>query len=95
MQVICTIYVWRVYVKNKDETMTSMAKRFKRIFAANNCIFFSIKLFGNKDVRKRIKLPSDMSLAMMQKSFLFSGHEPIYFIENKEKTLRASYDRGT
>ena len=27
--------------------------------------------------------------------FLFSGHEPIYFIENKEKTLRASYDRGT
>jgi hypothetical protein len=29
------------------------------------------------------------------KCFLFSGHEPIYFIENKEKTLRASYDRGT
>jgi hypothetical protein len=27
--------------------------------------------------------------------FPFSGHEPIYFIENKEKTLRASYDRGT
>jgi len=27
--------------------------------------------------------------------FLFSGREPIYFIENKEKTLRASYDRGT
>ncbi len=27
--------------------------------------------------------------------FLFSGHEPTYFIENKEKTLRASYDRGT
>jgi hypothetical protein len=29
--------------------------------------------------------------------FLFSGQEPIYFIENKEKTLRAraSYDRGT
>ncbi len=27
--------------------------------------------------------------------FLFSGHEPIYFIENKEKTLRASYDRST
>ncbi len=25
----------------------------------------------------------------------FSGHEPIYFIENKEKTLRASYDRDT
>jgi hypothetical protein len=32
---------------------------------------------------------------MTQKSFLFSGHEPIYFIENKEKTLLASYDRGT
>jgi hypothetical protein len=31
----------------------------------------------------------------MRKDFLFSGHEPIYFIENKEKTLRASYDRGT
>jgi hypothetical protein len=30
-----------------------------------------------------------------RKLFLFSGHEPIYFIENKEKTLRASYDRGT
>ncbi len=28
-------------------------------------------------------------------NILFSGHEPIYFIENKEKTLRASYDRGT
>ena len=27
--------------------------------------------------------------------FLFSGHENIYFIENKEKTLRASYYRGT
>ena len=26
---------------------------------------------------------------------LFSGHEPIYFIENKEKTLRVSYDRDT
>jgi hypothetical protein len=25
----------------------------------------------------------------------FSGHEPIYFIENKEKTLQASYDRDT
>ena len=28
-------------------------------------------------------------------SFLFSGHEPIYFTENKEKTLRVSYDRDT
>jgi hypothetical protein len=27
--------------------------------------------------------------------FQFNGHEPIYFIENKEKTLRASYDRDT
>ncbi len=27
--------------------------------------------------------------------FQFSGHENIYFIENKEKTLRASYDRDT
>jgi hypothetical protein len=27
--------------------------------------------------------------------FLFSGHEPIYFNENKEKTLRVSYDRDT
>jgi hypothetical protein len=27
--------------------------------------------------------------------FKFSGHEPLYFIENKEKTLGASYDRGT
>ncbi len=32
---------------------------------------------------------------MKEKNFQFSGHEPIYFIENKEKTLRASYDRGT
>ncbi len=31
----------------------------------------------------------------VEKFFQFSGHEPIYFIENKEKTLRASYDRGT
>jgi hypothetical protein len=29
------------------------------------------------------------------KGFQFSGHEPIYFIENKEKTLQASYDRDT
>ncbi len=27
--------------------------------------------------------------------FLFSEHEPIYFTENKEKTLRVSYDRDT
>ncbi len=27
--------------------------------------------------------------------FLFSGHEPLYFTENKEKTLRVSYDRDT
>jgi hypothetical protein len=27
--------------------------------------------------------------------FYFSGHEPLYFIENKEKTLRVSYDRDT
>ena len=33
--------------------------------------------------------------SLTNKLFLFSGHEPIYFIENKEKTLRASYDRGT
>ncbi len=30
-----------------------------------------------------------------QTLFQFSGHEPINFIENKEKTLRASYDRDT
>ncbi len=30
-----------------------------------------------------------------QSFFLFSGHEPIYFTENKEKTLRVSYDRDT
>ncbi len=27
--------------------------------------------------------------------FLFSRHEPLYFTENKEKTLRVSYDRDT
>ncbi len=27
--------------------------------------------------------------------FLFRGHEPLYFTENKEKTLRVSYDRDT
>ncbi len=27
--------------------------------------------------------------------FLFSGHEPLYFTENEEKTLRVSYDRDT
>ncbi len=30
-----------------------------------------------------------------EKDFLFSGYEPIYFTENKEKTLRVSYDRDT
>ena len=30
-----------------------------------------------------------------ERRFLFSGHEPIYFTENKEKTLRVSYDRDT
>jgi hypothetical protein len=37
----------------------------------------------------------DIAGATRESIFLFSGHEPIYFIENKEKTLRASYDRGT
>jgi hypothetical protein len=27
--------------------------------------------------------------------YWFSGREPLYFIGNKEKTLRASYDRDT
>ncbi len=27
--------------------------------------------------------------------FLVQRHEPLYFIENKEKTLRASYDGDT
>jgi hypothetical protein len=35
------------------------------------------------------------AISQLSEIFLFSGHEPIYFIENKEKTLRASYDRGT
>ncbi len=44
---------------------------------------------GWADVKKHIRLLDKILF------FLFSGHEPIYFIENKEKTLRASYDRGT
>jgi hypothetical protein len=36
-----------------------------------------------------------VQIRILLKFFLFSGHEPIYFTENKEKTLRASYDRGT
>ncbi len=36
-----------------------------------------------------------LTFSLHKMFFLFSGHEPIYFIENKEKTLRASYDRGT
>jgi hypothetical protein len=39
-----------------------------------------------------INIPDHISESL---EILFSGHEPIYFIENKEKTLRASYDRGT
>jgi hypothetical protein len=37
----------------------------------------------------------DTIVPLSLRLFLYSGHEPIYFIENKEKTLRASYDRGT
>ena len=40
-----------------------------------------------KEIKKEI-----VSCKML---FLFSGHEPIYFTENKEKTLRVSYDRDT
>jgi hypothetical protein len=35
------------------------------------------------------------TFSLFFKDFLFSGHEPIYFTENKEKTLRVSYDRDT
>ncbi len=46
---------------------------------------------------KRLKVENKAANAVdvLAYVFLFSGHEPIYFIENKEKTLRASYDRGT
>ncbi len=40
-------------------------------------------------------MTSCINYSRLGRVYLFSGHEPIYFIENKEKTLRASYDRGT
>jgi hypothetical protein len=49
-----------------------------------------------KEVEKQeTDLEKAIQIRCKYKKFLFSGHEPIYFIENKEKTLRASYDRGT
>jgi hypothetical protein len=45
--------------------------------------------------REIIKLGLAVKQLEKVQHFLFSGHEPIYFIENKEKTLRASYDRST
>ncbi len=50
----------------------------------------------NTSLKTSVCLLCNLLLCTPMKSFfLFSGHEPIYFIENKEKTLRASYDRGT
>jgi hypothetical protein len=50
------------------------------------------------DFEIRLAFPTSivkLKASILLKIFLFSGHEPIYFIENKEKSLRASYDRGT
>ncbi len=44
---------------------------------------------------KYTHIPTEENLGWNTELFLFSGREPIYFIENKEKALRASYDRGT
>ena len=53
-------------------------------------------IFGANVLESRFKIDVViMIICSIVIIFLFSGHEPIYFIENKEKTLRASYDRGT
>ncbi len=48
-----------------------------------------------QSARKFVKLGRWGFFNVLSQSFLFSGHEPIYFTENKEKTLRVSYDRDT
>ncbi len=56
----------------------------------------SFKHFSNATVFVLNSYSTYSWLTLRHRLFiLFSGHEPIYFIENKEKTLRASYDRGT
>jgi hypothetical protein len=52
-------------------------------------------VFAGQDNRVLTPPPSSKGERAGRYLFLFNGHEPIYFIENKEKTLRASYDIGT
>ncbi len=59
-------------------------------------IVWPIQIFGLCSGNEvTVTLCSDSAHLCLKLSFQFSGHEPIYFIENKEKTLRASYDRDT
>jgi hypothetical protein len=52
-------------------------------------------MFSSRKNTTTVFILLDVSRTAFYGFFLFSGHEPIYFIENKEKKLRASYDRGT
>ena len=61
---------------------------------------FSVQKTALSDIQEFISFPSFthpiLGIAVEEQiSFLFRGHEPIYFTENKEKTLRVSYDRDT
>jgi hypothetical protein len=67
----------------------------KRIVTENGKRGSQRKRITTQDGKRRITEYEKRRIAEDGKCFLFSGHEPIYFIENKEKTLRASYDRGT
>jgi hypothetical protein len=77
-----------------------MRRNHKSINYSGSTTLFTTPVFAPRRViyiRNSFEKKEDGTIMVYinDAKFLFSGHEPIYFIENKEKTLRASYDRGT
>ncbi len=73
----------------------SCRTRRKVVGAVYNFLAYVLLLLAEPTVLVSASCKCQGRYLIAIKLFLFSGHEPIYFIENKEKTLRASYDRGT
>ncbi len=60
----------------------------------NNNFKFTTKFLMTLE-RSYIGYLGFLVIDFLKSVFPFSGHEPIYFTENKEKTLRVSYNRDT
>jgi hypothetical protein len=59
----------------------------------SSCWYFAFSFTVLKSTLKVVTNEKGEAVGEVVTIILFSGHEPIYFIENKEKTLQASYDR--